>query len=57
MYSYELHKIKEAELLHRAERNRVLEQLRRDRRAARRSGHQEDERTVSPFRNRFARAA
>ncbi|MET8125214.1 hypothetical protein ABZV67_12260 [Streptomyces sp. NPDC005065] len=60
MYTYELHKIHEAELLRRAELERVVRQARRARRArraARRSGRQEDEGVVSTFRNRFVRAA
>ncbi|MEV0488858.1 hypothetical protein [Streptomyces atratus] len=57
MYAYDLHKIREAELLHRAERERVLQQVRRDRRAARRSGRKEDEGAVSSLRNRFVHAA
>ncbi|MFE7788297.1 hypothetical protein [Streptomyces sp. NBC_01800] len=57
MYAYELHKIQEAELLRRAELERVVRQARRARRAARRSGRQEDEGAVSTFRNRFVHAA
>jgi hypothetical protein len=54
MYAYDLHKIREAELLHRAEHERILRQVRR---AARRSGHKEDEGAVSSPRNKFVHAA
>ncbi|MFV5997387.1 hypothetical protein ACNPQM_34610 [Streptomyces sp. NPDC056231] len=57
MYAYSLHKIREAELLHRAEHERILRQVRQDRRAARRSGHKEDEGAVSSLRSRFVHAA
>ncbi|MFB6715426.1 MULTISPECIES: hypothetical protein [unclassified Streptomyces] len=61
MYTLELHQVKEAELLRRAERERLAGEARRARRAARRTArdavHKEAEGPVSTDRDRFAHAA
>ncbi|THA68070.1 hypothetical protein E6P78_13865 [Streptomyces sp. A0958] len=60
MYELELHKIMQAELLRRADRQRLIGAARRARRSARRSSRQEAERPVSTgggVRQRFTHAA
>ncbi|MEV0574556.1 hypothetical protein [Streptomyces sp. NPDC050392] len=59
MYELEIHKVLSAELIRRADRERLVREARRARRAARGSAGQEAERTVSADqdRERFAHAA
>ncbi|MCX5385846.1 hypothetical protein [Streptomyces sp. NBC_00083] len=58
MYDYEIYKTRQADLLRRADQERLARQVRRDaRRAARHSGGNGTEGQVSSVRNRFARAA
>ncbi|MFE6667153.1 hypothetical protein ACFVFH_26780 [Streptomyces sp. NPDC057697] len=61
MYAYQLHELRAAELHRRAERDRLVREALRARRAARRtarrSGRKEAEGPVSTDRKRFARAA
>ncbi|MCT9091553.1 hypothetical protein N4G70_22170 [Streptomyces sp. ASQP_92] len=58
MFDYEMHKTHEAELLRRADRERLVGQARRAaRRFGRRSGDNGPEGPVSSPRNRFVRAA
>ncbi|MEU1346173.1 hypothetical protein ACFYPA_08655 [Streptomyces sp. NPDC005775] len=59
MYELELHKIMAAELIRRADNDRLVREARRARRAARLSARQERGRTVSADsgRERFAHAA
>ncbi|MER8085357.1 hypothetical protein ACFVZR_14760 [Streptomyces sp. NPDC058316] len=61
MYTLELHQVKAAELLRRAERERLAGEARRARRAARRTARdavrKEAERPVSTDRDRFVHAA
>ncbi|WP_393060838.1 hypothetical protein [Streptomyces sp. LN549] len=59
MYQLELHKIMAAELVRRADNERLALEARRARKAARSSASQERERTVSADRGRerFAHAA
>ncbi|MFB6989173.1 hypothetical protein ACFC0C_09865 [Streptomyces sp. NPDC056178] len=61
MYTLELHQVKAAELLRRAERERLAGEARRARRAARRTArdavHKETEGPVSTDRDRFVHAA
>ncbi|MEU2433352.1 hypothetical protein ABZ611_28345 [Streptomyces sp. NPDC007861] len=60
MFAYELHQVMQAELVRRADAERLLREARRARRAARlsarRSAGNDPERPVST-RSRFARAA
>ncbi|MGC5397366.1 hypothetical protein ACPXCP_16675 [Streptomyces sp. DT20] len=59
MYEYELQKIMQAELIRRADAERLAREARRAGRAARGSGRKERERTVSADsdRQRFVHAA
>lgn len=59
MYELELHKIMAAELVRRADNERLVREARRARKAARASARQERERTVSADsgRERFVHAA
>ncbi|MFD0344303.1 hypothetical protein ACFVH0_37490 [Streptomyces sp. NPDC127117] len=61
MYAYRLHELRAAELRRRAERDRLVQEALRARRAARRaarnSGHKETEGSVSTDRKRFVHAA
>ncbi|MCM2411523.1 MULTISPECIES: hypothetical protein [unclassified Streptomyces] len=59
MYELELHKIMQAELIRRADNERLIREVRRNRRANRGSARKEAERTVSADRDRerFAHAA
>lgn len=59
MYALELHKVMQAELIRRADSERLIREVRRARRAARGSARKERERTVSADRDqeRFAHAA
>lgn len=59
MYEYELHKVMQAELIRRADAERLAREARRAERAARSTAREERERTVSADsdRQRFAHAA
>ncbi|MFJ9682875.1 hypothetical protein ACIRP2_33240 [Streptomyces sp. NPDC101194] len=61
MYALEMHQVKAAELLRRAEQERLVAEARRVRRAARRGArdavHKEAEGPVSTDRDRFVHAA
>ncbi|WNI29058.1 hypothetical protein [Streptomyces sp. ITFR-6] len=59
MYEYELHKVMQAELIRRADAERLAREVRRAERAARSTARKERERTVSADsdRQRFAHAA
>ncbi|MEU9098764.1 hypothetical protein [Streptomyces sp. NPDC048361] len=58
MYDYEIFKSHQADLLRRADQERLARQVRRDaRRAGRRSGDNGPEGQVSSVRSRFVRAA
>ena len=58
MFDYEMHKVHEAELLRRADQERLVDQARRaGRRFGRRNGGNRPEGRVSSPRNRFVRAA
>ncbi|MFG2597469.1 hypothetical protein [Streptomyces sp. NPDC048462] len=59
MYEFELHKVMQAELIRRADAERLAREARRADRAARSSARKERERTVSADsdRQRFAHAA
>ncbi|MGW1030437.1 hypothetical protein ACWD4J_43545 [Streptomyces sp. NPDC002577] len=47
MFEYEMHEVRHAELIRKAERGRLLREAREARRAARRSARDEGERRVS----------
>ncbi|WP_328309287.1 hypothetical protein OG432_08370 [Streptomyces sp. NBC_00442] len=61
MYDYEIYKNRQAELLRRADQERLARQVRQvrrdERRAGRRSGDNDPKGQVNSPRNRFARAA
>ncbi|MGN5636925.1 hypothetical protein [Streptomyces sp. AC154] len=59
MYEYELHKVMQAELIRRADAERLAREARRAERAVRSTARKERERTVSADsdRQRFAHAA
>ncbi|MFJ3190157.1 hypothetical protein [Streptomyces halstedii] len=58
MYSYEMHQLRAAELIHRADRRRLVREAVAARRtAARTTGRDAPEGRVSENRGRFARAA
>ncbi|MGW8883590.1 hypothetical protein [Streptomyces sp. NPDC055749] len=57
MYAYELHQIQAAELMRRAEAQRLARQAVLARRAERRSGRDDTEGRVSADPSRFAHAA
>lgn len=59
MYELELHKVMQAELIRRADNERLVREARRARRVTRGSAGKEHERTVSTDRDRgrFAHAA
>ncbi|WP_328906018.1 hypothetical protein OG230_25285 [Streptomyces sp. NBC_00234] len=57
MYAYELHQIQAAELIRRAESQRLVREAVLARRAARRTGRDDTEGRVSANRSRFVHAA
>ncbi|MER7315494.1 MULTISPECIES: hypothetical protein [Streptomyces] len=57
MYSYEMHQLRAAELIRRADRRRLVREAVAARTAARTAGRDDPDRRVSEDRGRFTRAA
>ncbi|MEU0279499.1 MULTISPECIES: hypothetical protein [unclassified Streptomyces] len=57
MFAYELQKINEAELIRRAEEQRLVREVRAARRQARRAAREAREGRVNTWHDRFTRAA
>ncbi|MEV0094048.1 hypothetical protein [Streptomyces sp. NPDC050738] len=57
MFEYEIQKLQQADLIAKADHQRLVNEFRKARRDARRSGKHGTEGRVSTLRSRFARAA